>query len=65
MIIEGEDYARKVLKDIDKIVIAAGMKSYIPFNIKSKTTVYTVSDALKIGKTQDAIHKAYELAASI
>jgi 2,4-dienoyl-CoA reductase-like NADH-dependent reductase (Old Yellow Enzyme family)/thioredoxin reductase len=54
----------KVFDSIDHIVVATGMKSYIPFE-SDKTPVYTVGDAAKVGKAQEAIHDAYELAAGL
>lgn len=56
---------QKVIDGIDKIVVATGMKSYVPFDIKRSTPVYYVGDAKKTGKAQDAIHGAYELAVSL
>jgi 2,4-dienoyl-CoA reductase-like NADH-dependent reductase (Old Yellow Enzyme family)/thioredoxin reductase len=54
--------ARKLLTDIDDIVIATGMKSYIPFKYSGKLPLYTIGDANKVGKAQEAIRDAYELA---
>ena len=56
---------QKIIDNIDKIVIATGMKSYIPFNISEKTTVHFIGDAKKTGKAQDAIYQAYELAINL
>ncbi len=50
------------LENIDEIVIATGMKSYIPFEYKGNTPIYKIGDANKVGKAQEAIHDAYELA---
>ncbi len=52
----------KTIDGVDKIVVAAGMKSYVPFDLQGKIPVYTVGDAKKVGKAQEAIHDAYELA---
>ncbi len=63
--IEGQDY-KQTLDDIDVIVLAAGMKSYNPFeNMKINKPVHIIGDALKPGKAQDAIHGVYELAKKI
>jgi len=64
VIIESEE-ERKELENIDEIVIAAGMKSYIPFEYKGDTPIYKVGDANKVGKAQEAIHDAYELAINL
>lgn len=63
--IEGPDY-KQTIEDIDVIVLAAGMKSYNPFeNIKTDKPVHIIGDASKTGKAQDAIHDAYETARKI
>ena len=46
--------------NIDDIVIATGMKPYIPFEINN-TKVYTIGDAEKVSKAQEAIYSAYKL----
>ena len=51
-----------VFEKVDSIVVAAGMKSYRPFNPGDNLSVYTVGDANKVGKAQEAIRDAYELA---
>ena len=51
--------------DIDIIIVSTGMKSYIPFENIGTTPVYFVGDAKKVGKAQDAIHDAYELAINL
>lgn len=52
-----------VLRGVDKIVVATGMKPYHPFEIENKKVpVYFVGDSLKVGKAQEAIREAYELA---
>jgi len=53
---------RKTIDNIDEIVIATGMMSYIPFNYQGEIPVYYIGDANKVGKAQEAIHDAYELA---
>ncbi len=54
-----------VVEGITKIVIATGMKSYIPFGETGKTPYYFIGDAKEVGKAQDAIHSAYKLAVTI
>ncbi len=61
VIIENNDGIRE-LENIDEIVIATGMKSYIPFEHEGNTPIYKIGDANKVGKAQEAIHDAYELA---
>jgi len=53
-----------VLENIDKIVLATGMKSYNPLKEKldGKIAIYSVGDAEKVGKAQDAISSAYQIA---
>ena len=55
----------EIIEGVDKIVIATGMNSYVPFNKVGAVTIYFVGDAKKIGKAQDAIHDAYELALNL
>jgi 2,4-dienoyl-CoA reductase-like NADH-dependent reductase (Old Yellow Enzyme family)/thioredoxin reductase len=62
--IEGEE-GIKTIDGIDKIVVATGMKSYIPFKYIGSSPVFYVGDAKKVGKAQEAIHDAYELAISL
>ncbi len=62
--IEGEE-GKKTLTGIDKIVVATGMKSYLPFEYRGEAPVYTIGDADHVGKAQDAIREAYELALSL
>jgi 2,4-dienoyl-CoA reductase-like NADH-dependent reductase (Old Yellow Enzyme family)/thioredoxin reductase len=49
------------LENIDKIVIATGMKSYHPLveELEGKIPVYLIGDAKKVGKAQDAIRDAF------
>ncbi len=49
------------LNNIDSIVIATGMKSYLPFDLQNEK-VYKIGDAKKVGKAQEAIYDAYKLA---
>ena len=53
------------IEDIDKIVVATEMKSYLPFKNMDETPVYVIGDAKKVGKAQEAIHDAYKLAISL
>jgi 2,4-dienoyl-CoA reductase-like NADH-dependent reductase (Old Yellow Enzyme family)/thioredoxin reductase len=62
--IEGEN-GMKTIEAVDKIVVATGMKSYVPFDKTGTCPVYFVGDAKKVGKAQDAIHDAYELAVNL
>jgi len=57
-----QDEKEIILDGIQKIIITTGMKSYVPFAPKLKVPVYTVGDARQVGKAQEAIHEAYELA---
>jgi len=64
ILIEGKE-GQKEIKNIDKIVVAIGMKSYVPFKNVGNIPVYITGDAQKVSKAQDAIHNAYELALNI
>ncbi|VAX17153.1 hypothetical protein MNBD_IGNAVI01-680, partial [hydrothermal vent metagenome] len=59
--IESEDGIIEI-DNVDDIVIATGMNSYIPFEYIGDIPVYSIGDAKKVGKAQEAIHDAYELA---
>ncbi len=48
---------------IDLLVVATGMKAYRPFETKLPT--HWIGDANKVGKAEDAIKSAYELALTI
>ncbi|MGB9735491.1 MAG: FAD-dependent oxidoreductase [bacterium] len=52
-----------VLENIDAIVLATGMKSYIPFH--STLPTYYVGDAKEVHKAQEAIRSAYEVGLNI
>ena len=54
-----------VIEDVDRIVVATGMKNYIPFDLKGEIKVYTIGDAHKVGKAQDAIREAYEISINL
>ncbi len=66
VLIEGENKLKEIyIEDIDKIVVATGMRSYLPFEHVGDIPVYTIGDAQKPGKAQEAIHGAYELAVGL
>ena len=54
-----------VFENVDRIVVATGMKNYIPFDLKGEIKVYTIGDAHKVGKAQDAIREAYEISINL
>ncbi len=60
--LSGKD--QKKLEGIDEIVVAAGMKSYNPLEkeLKGKIPCWVVGDARQVGKAQDAIRSAFEVA---
>ncbi len=65
VLLEGKDH-KQTLDNIDVVVLATGMKSYHPFEPSDfNKPAHFIGDALKIGKAQDAIHDAYDLARSI
>ena len=53
------------LNGIQKIIITTGMKSFVPLVDELSIPVYTIGDAKKIGKAQEAIHEAYELSLNL
>ncbi len=59
--VESEE-GTKIIDGVDDIVVATGMKPYIPFELNADIPVYTVGDAEKVAKAQEAIHNAYKLA---
>ena len=63
--IEGEKNI--VLDGVDHIVAAVGMRSYNPLEpaLEGKIDVYTIGDAKKVGKAQDAIRDAFETASKL
>ena len=63
--IENEHNLKTKIEGVDKIIIAAGMKSYIPFNPESKMAAYYIGDARSVGKAENAIHDAYKLALTV
>jgi 2,4-dienoyl-CoA reductase (NADPH2) len=54
-------------KNIDIIVVSAGMKSYNPLEkeLKGKLKAYVIGDARNPGNAQDSIYGAYELAKNL
>jgi len=54
-----------MFEGIQKIIITAGMKSYVPFKNELTAPLYTIGDAKQVRKAQDAIHEAYELAINL
>ncbi len=54
-----------MIEGVDKVIVAAGMKSYIPFDLDSKIPLHHVGDAQKVGKAEYAIHNAYRLALTL
>ncbi|MBN2638490.1 MAG: FAD-dependent oxidoreductase [Bacteroidales bacterium] len=62
-VINGEQ-GQRVLEGIDKVVVATGMKSYVPFDI-DQIKIFRIGDAWKVGKAQEAIRGAYELAMTL
>ncbi len=59
------DEGEKRLTGINDIVVTTGMSSFVPFEYEGKIPLYYVGDASKVGKAQDAIHDAYELALNL
>lgn len=58
--IEGHGHER-ILTGIDIIIVAAGMRSYNPFEGRvGNMPVYTVGDARLVGKAQNAIRDAFD-----
>ncbi|MCD6355618.1 MAG: FAD-dependent oxidoreductase [Prolixibacteraceae bacterium] len=62
IIIENTDRERVVINGIEKIIVATGMKSFIPFEPDEKVPVHIIGDAKQVRKAEEAIHDAYELA---
>jgi 2,4-dienoyl-CoA reductase (NADPH2) len=63
--IENEHNFKTKIEGVDKIIIAAGMKSYIPFHPESILSACYVGDARSVGKAENAIHDAYKLALTL
>jgi len=63
--IENELNLKTVIEGVDKVIVAAGMKSYIPFDLDAKIPLHYVGDAQKVGKAENAIHNAYKLALTL
>ncbi len=53
-----------VLDNIDRIIVATGMKSYNPLEskLKDKIPVHVIGDARQVAKAKDAIESGYKLA---
>jgi NADPH-dependent 2,4-dienoyl-CoA reductase/sulfur reductase-like enzyme len=64
-VIANNDGTEKILENIDEIVVATGMKSYHPFEKSENIPTYFVGDAKIVGKAQEAIKDAYELAINL
>ncbi len=63
--IEGEDF-KQIIENIDHIILSTGMKTYNPFEtIQFDKPVYTIGDAYKVGKAQNAIENAFFTACKI
>jgi len=52
-------------EDIDTVVVSTGMESYIPFKPEFKIPIYYIGDAKSVGKAQNAIYEAYQLALTL
>jgi hypothetical protein len=63
--IENEHNLKIKIEGVDKIIVAAGMKSYIPFHPEHKIPTYYVEDSSSVGKAENAIHDAYKLALTL
>ena len=64
VVIEGPE-GRRILEGIEKIVLAAGMQSYRPIAETEGLKIVYIGDALKVGKAQDAIHQAWDIASKL
>jgi len=63
--IENDNNLRTKIEGVDKVIVAAGMKSYVPFEPNTGVRVHYVGDAKQVGKAENAIHDAYKLALEI
>lgn len=63
--IENKNNLKTKIDGIDKIIVAAGMKSYIPFELHEKIQVYYTGDAKAVGKAENALSDAYQLALTL
>ena len=59
------DDGELMLDGIRKIIMTTGMKSFLPFKDELSASVYTIGDAKQVGKAQEAIREAYELALNL
>ncbi len=65
VIIKNEE-DEKTIDGVDKIVVATGMRPYVPFEKNDELPeIHVVGDASKVGKAQEAIHDAFELASKL
>lgn len=65
VILENEHGAKTTLNGIHKIIIAAGMRSYVPFTPDNQLPVHYIGDAHAVGKAENAIFEACQVALSL
>ncbi len=63
--IEDENNHKSKIEGVAKIIVAAGMKSYIPFTTDLKIPVHLTGDAKSVGKAENAIYDACNLALTL
>ncbi len=65
--IKNKSGEEKIFEGIDDIVVATGMRPYNPLEekLKGKIEYYVIGDAKKVGKAQDAIRDAFNLAVGL
>jgi len=63
--IESNKHLKTTIEGIDKIIVAAGMKSYVPFQIHDGIPVHTIGDARTVSKAEDALYSACEWALNL
>ncbi|MBN2812991.1 MAG: FAD-dependent oxidoreductase [Bacteroidales bacterium] len=63
--IESNQGTKTTITGIHKIIIAAGMRSYVPFNLDNQLPVYYIGDAKTVGKAENAIYEACSIALSL
>jgi NADH dehydrogenase FAD-containing subunit len=61
--LENASGEKMTIAAVDLLVVATGMKAYLPF--ESSRPTHWIGDANKVGKAEDAIKSAYELALTI
>ncbi len=64
VIIEDSNGVRAI-NNIDDVVIATGMRTYLPIKYKGNIPTYKIGDARRVGKAQTAIRDAYKLAVEL